>query len=276
MPRWQARQDTARCFKPSGSAHRGITACRANLSNLSHEVLKLISVRLFSLDTQYMGYILNFANTCLQLRRSRPPANAGDISGVYAQVKVGRILTGSGIYCFIRASVMNVSMLRTLSPAFKELVYLEIRCTLTPEAADLLKQMSLCRTLKSLKFVLGHEIVDLDCIAPYKQLTHLSLYGKGIRDISALSDNCKLVQLNMLSCPVSDLFVLSKQINLTHFNLKDCCGITDISVVKYMKALSHFSLESCGGITDISALSECNALECVDLYGSIFSTSAML
>jgi hypothetical protein len=82
--------------------------------------------------------------------------------------------------------------------------------------------------------------------------------------------------VNMLSCPVSDLFVLSKQINLTHFNLKDCCGITDISVVKYMKALSHFSLESCGGITDISALSECNALECVDLYGSIFSTSAML
>jgi hypothetical protein len=194
------------------------------------EILKLIFLQLFYLNPVKMRAIVDFASTCSQLRSSRPPAKAGDV----VAGNVERVVLGSRIYRFRQARVQSVDLLTESLSAFEELDRLAIVDSLTLKTADLLKHMPFSARLKDICVALGSEIVDLDFLATYTQLTRLTIRdGLLLRDISALS-HCKLDMLSIMFYTLKDLCLLSELTMLKRFMLYRCCNVTDISYLRHI------------------------------------------
>jgi hypothetical protein len=220
------------------------------------EILKLIFLQLFYLNPVKMRAIVDFASTCSQLRSSRPPAKAGDV----VAGNVERVVLGSRIYRFRQARVQSVDLLTESLSAFEELDRLAIVDSLTLKTADLLKHMPFSARLKDISVALGSEIVDLDFLATYTQLTRLTIRdGLLLRDISALS-HCKLDMLSIMFSTLKDLSLLSELTMLKRFMLYRCCNVTDISYLRHLTALEWLSIHHCPRITDISCLVGLNFL----------------
>jgi hypothetical protein len=224
------------------------------------EILKLISVLLFSLDRRKMGTIVDFASTCRQLRSSRPPANAGHV----VAGNVERVLLGSRTYRFCRARVQSVSLLTESMFAFEQLEHVVFMDRLTLETADILKHMPFGARIKNLSvnldLLLGSNVVDLDFLATYTRLTHLKITGGGLlHDISALL-HCKLHMITIFNSSLKDLSLLSKLTMLKMVMLLRCNNVTDISSLRHLTALEWLSIDYCPRITDISCLVDCKCL----------------
>jgi hypothetical protein len=233
---------------------------RITLTKLPLEILKMIFLQLFYLDTVNMSAIVDFASTCRQLRSSRPPANAGHV----VAGNVESVVLGSRIYSFCRARVQSVSLLVKSMFAFEQLEHVVFMDRLTLETADILKHMPFSARIKNLSVnldvLLGSNVVDLDFLATYTRLTHLKITGGGLlSDISALL-NCKLHMITIFNSSLKDLSLLSKLTTLKMVALLRCNNVTDISSLRHLSALEWLSIDYCRRITDISCLVECKRL----------------
>jgi hypothetical protein len=236
---------------------------RIALTQLPIEILKLISVLLFSLHPLKMGAIVDFASTCRQIRSSRPPANAGKIF----PGKVERVILDSRIYRFCQARVQSVFLLIESLSAFVQLDLLVIIDRLTLKTADLLKHMPFSARLKDLTVALGPEIIDLNFLATYTQLTNLTIIGGGsLHDMSGLLYS-KVHRLSILTSTVKDMSMFSELRTVKRLILMRCTNITDISPLGQLKGLEWLWLGNCTGVTDISCLVECSDLSWLLMLG---------
>jgi hypothetical protein len=242
---------------------RNDTRLGIRLMQLPIEILKLISVLLFSLDRRKMGTIVDFASTCRQLRSSRPPANAGHV----VAGNVERVLLGSRTYRFCLARFQSVSLLTESLFAFQQLEHVVFVDRLTLETADILKHIRFGARLKKLNVALSSEIVDLNFLATYRKLTHLTITGGELLcDISALL-HCKLDMLSIFNSTLKDLSFLSNLTMLKKITLLRCCNVTDISHLRHLTALEWLSIDYCPRITDISCLVDFNCLSYFSMTG---------
>jgi hypothetical protein len=240
---------------------------RITLTKLPLEILKMIFLQLFYLNTVKMSAIVDFASTCRQLRSSRPPANAGHV----VAGNVESVVLGSRIYSFCRARVQSVSLLMKSMFAFEQLEHVVFMDRLTLETADILKHMPFRARIKNLSVnldvLLGSNVVDLNFLATYTRLTHLTITGGGLlHDISALL-HCKLHMITIFNSSLKDLSLLSKLTMLKMVMLLRCNNVTDISSLRHLTALEWLSIDHCPRITDISCLVECNCLSYCSMPG---------